>query len=70
MPDAESSPDNTTAAEDAANRTASRAGRVLAYWRWRKIRELLDAAGQLALFDHEGRSTEDEAAHDDRNPGR
>jgi hypothetical protein len=40
------------AAEDVAQRTASRSGRVLAYWRWRKISQLLEAAGQLALFTH------------------
>ncbi len=58
---------NTTGSESAgqaaaaegatAQRTASRAGRVLAYWRWQKITELLEAAGQLALFDRSGRST-------------
>ena len=49
-----SEPENTgqQASEGStAMRAASRSGRVLAYWRWGKIRELLEAAGQLALFD-------------------
>ena len=34
-----------------AQQAASRSGRVLAYWRWGKISELLEAAGQLVMFD-------------------
>jgi hypothetical protein len=50
---------------DHASQTASRAGRVLAYWRWKKIRELFEAAGQLSLFDERGQSTEPSQARSD-----
>jgi hypothetical protein len=48
-----------------AGRTASRAARVLAYWRWGKISELLEAAGQLALFDRADTTTPE---HEDAGP--
>jgi hypothetical protein len=44
-------PADAASSGETIRRTASKAGRILAYWRWGKTSKLLEAAEQLTLFD-------------------